>query len=359
MHHTHLKNANNMLSCEQISKRFGQNWAVDSVDLQLEQGKCQVLLGPSGCGKTTLLNLIAGSLQADSGTLKIAGEIMDCPKQGRYQAMPTRGLSMVFQNHSLWPHMNVAENVGFGLKLRGVSHTDRKKQVAAVLERLQIADFAKRSVATLSGGQQQRVAIARALVVQPRLLLMDEPLSALDARLKEELKAEIAMLIRETGQTVVYVTHDQHEAFALGDHIALMGDGQIVQNSMPEAIYKTPKNRFVADFIGSANLMAFEQQNSHMLLENQIHLPANPNLPARGHLVLRREHIALLSPADISDNHAIKATVLTKRFLGDKYEILLALTHNLQLRAFSPVAIDPGTEMAVQIDLNQAHVVQN
>ncbi|WP_018878367.1 MULTISPECIES: ABC transporter ATP-binding protein [unclassified Thioalkalivibrio] len=356
-------NSDPLLECRQLRKTFGSHTALDSIDLQVHPGECQVLLGPSGCGKTTLLNLVAGSLAADGGTLSIAGTVMDDPARSIHQPMQTRGLAMVFQNHSLWPHMNVEQNVGFGLKLRGTTSSQRRRQVMEILERLQIAEFADRAISTLSGGQQQRVAIARALVVRPRLLLMDEPLSALDARLKEELKSEIALLIRDTGQTVVYVTHDQGEAFALGDRIALMADGRIAQNSTPEAIYQSPSNRFVAEFIGSANILAFERRGDEIVLDNALRLAATNGLPANGHLVVRREDIDLspgkAPPPDARPNGVLPGSVRHSRFLGDRHEILLDLDQGMRLRAFHRSALACGETVGISLDLQRAHVVRN
>ena len=355
-------NSTPLLECRQLRKTFGAHTALDSIELQVQPGECQVLLGPSGCGKTTLLNLVAGSLNADAGTLSIAGKTMDDPTRGIHQPMQTRGLAMVFQNHSLWPHMNVAENVGFGLKLRGIPLPQRRNQVMEMLERLQIGAFAERPISTLSGGQQQRVSIARALVVQPRLLLMDEPLSALDARLKEELKSEIAMLIRDTGQTVIYVTHDQREAFALGDRIALMANGAIVQNSSPETIYQTPSSRFVAEFIGNANILAFQRRGDEIVLDNALRLAATQGLPAQGHLVVRREDIDLAPgeapPPEARPNGVLPGSVRHSRFLGDRHEILLDLDQGLRLHAFHRSALASGELVGVRLDLQRAHVVR-
>ncbi|WP_026340762.1 ABC transporter ATP-binding protein [Thioalkalivibrio sp. ALJT] len=355
-------NGSPLLECRQLKKTFGAKTALDSIDLTVQPGECQVLLGPSGCGKTTLLNLVAGSLQADAGSLSIAGQLVDDPTRGMHRPMQQRGLAMVFQHHSLWPHMNVSQNVEFGLKLRGVDPSERHKQVMGTLERLQMEEFAERPIGTLSGGQQQRVAIARALVVQPRLLLMDEPLSALDARLKEELKSEIAMLIRDTGQTVLYVTHDQGEAFALGDRIALMSDGRIAQNSTPEAIYQTPSSRFVAEFIGSANVLAFQRQGDEIVLEDTLRMAATNGLPASGHLVVRREDIDLCpgeaTAANKTPNGILPGAVRHSRFLGDRHEILLDLERGVSLRAFHRSGFSCGEKVGIRLDLQRAHVVR-
>ena len=240
------------LSCSGLVKRFGPRTVLDDIHFEVARGECLVLLGPSGCGKSTLLNVLAGALAADGGRLTCDGVPLDDAAARLHLPMHRRGFAMVFQDFSLWPHMSVIDNVAFGLRMRGVAKAERRRLAMAALEQVHMHEHAARLPATLSGGQQQRVAIARALVVKPRLLLMDEPLSALDARLREELKRDIGGLIREHGVTAVYVTHDHGEAFALGDRVALMRDGRIEQLDTPQRLREQPANAFVADFFGVA-----------------------------------------------------------------------------------------------------------
>lgn len=242
-------NSDPLLECRQLRKTFGSHTALDSIDLQVHPGECQVLLGPSGCGKTTLLNLVAGSLAADGGTLSIAGTVMDDPARSIHQPMQTRGLAMVFQNHSLWPHMNVEQNVGFGLKLRGTTSSQRHQRVMEILERLQIAEFADRAISTLSGGQQQRVAIARALCMEPKLMLFDEPTSALDPEMVKEVLDTMIDLARE-GMTMLVVTHEMGFARQVADRVIFMDRGEIVEMADPEAFFSAPKHERTRTFLG-------------------------------------------------------------------------------------------------------------
>jgi len=223
--------------------------AVDDVSLTIPENACFTLLGPSGCGKTTLLRLLAGFEQPDSGEIALFGE----PQTHR--PPESRPVNTVFQNYSLFPHMTVAENVGFGLRMKRQPAAVIRRRVAEILALVQMKEFASRQPAQLSGGQQQRVALARALAPSPRLLLLDEPLSALDRKLREGMQAEIKRLQRETGITFLMVTHDQEEALAISDRIAVMRDGRVEQEGTPREIYDAPKTRFVAQFIGEMSFI--------------------------------------------------------------------------------------------------------
>ena len=237
------------ISVEQLTKRFGAQAAVNAVSLSIEEGEMFTLLGPSGCGKTTLLRLIAGFYAADEGVIRFNDRVVN-------EVPPhERGIGMVFQNYALWPHMTVSQNVSYGLKLRKVSASDITARVAAVLEKVKLSGLGERYPGQLSGGQQQRVALARALVLNPQILLLDEPLSHLDAKIRIQVRAEIRKLQKELGITTVYVTHDQEEALTLSDRIAVFNQGQVLQIGPPKALYERPANRFVADFIGINNLV--------------------------------------------------------------------------------------------------------
>lgn len=235
----------------QLSKRFGRAVAADCVSLAVEQGEMFFLLGPSGCGKTTLLRCIAGFCEPDSGEVLFDGVSASGLPAHR------RNTGMVFQNFALWPHMTVAQNVEFGLKMpdRRVGAAERRARVAAMLEAVRMGGFADRTPNQLSGGQQQRVALARALVIEPGCLLLDEPLSNLDAKLRLEMRGEIRRLVKGTGTTAVYVTHDQTEALSMADRCAVLRDGRLEQVGTPRELYERPANRFVADFIGAANIL--------------------------------------------------------------------------------------------------------
>ncbi|MEO5799577.1 MAG: ABC transporter ATP-binding protein [Gemmatimonadales bacterium] len=241
-----------VLSLDQVSRRFGDVAAVDRVSFDVARGEFFSLLGPSGCGKTTTLRLIAGFEQPDAGTLRMLGEEM----AGRrpYQ----RPIGMVFQNYALFPHLRVAENVAFGLEERRVPRSEITIRVARALElvRLDPAIYARRRPGELSGGQRQRVALARALVLEPPILLLDEPLGALDLQLRKQMQLELKELNRTLGITFILVTHDQEEALAMSDRIAVMHEGRVVQVGTPESIYEAPRTEFVASFIGVANFFA-------------------------------------------------------------------------------------------------------
>jgi len=235
---------------EGVGKRYGAQWAVRDVSLSIRPGVFYTLLGPSGCGKTTLLRLLAGFITPDTGRIIVDDEPIDAVPPWK------RNLGMVFQHYALWPHLSVFENVAFGLRERGVGGEALTARVAAALGQVGLAGFETRRPSQLSGGQQQRVALARTLIIQPRLLLLDEPLSNLDAVLRSQMRLELARLHRDVGITTIYVTHDQAEALALSTRIAVLSEGRIVQEGKPEEIYWRPRNRFVAEFVGAANLVA-------------------------------------------------------------------------------------------------------
>ena len=223
--------------------------AVAGLDLELARGGMLALLGPSGCGKTTTLRMIAGLVEPSAGSIAIGG--VDVTRAPVHQ----RNIGMVFQSYALFPHMSVEQNVGFGLEMQGVPRAERKRRVAQALDTVRLGDKASRRIKQLSGGQQQRIALARALITEPQVLLLDEPLSNLDAKLREALRIEIRAIQQRTSITAVFVTHDQDEALAMADRIAVMQDGQLVQVGAPADIYDAPANRFVADFIGRANFI--------------------------------------------------------------------------------------------------------
>src|SRR6266851_3869043 len=234
---------------EGIVKRFGDTVALQDVQLPIRRGELMTLLGPSGCGKTTLLNLVAGFLVPDSGEIAIDGE--------RVTDVPTyrREIGIMFQNYALFPHMNVAANVGYGLRMRRVAKAEIARRVADALALIKLAGLEDRKPRQLSGGQQQRVALARALVIRPKVLLLDEPFSALDRNLRASMQVEIKEIQRKLGVTTIFVTHDQSEALSLSDRIAVIAQGRIRQLDTPHEVYRHPSDRFVASFIGDANVL--------------------------------------------------------------------------------------------------------
>ena len=240
-----------------LTRRFGDVTALDGVSLTIARGEFFSLLGPSGCGKTTLLRLIAGLDFPDGGGLKLNGaDMAGVPPQDR-------AVNTVFQNYALFPHLNVRDNVSFGLRMKKVPRAEIETRVRGVMELMRITELAARQPSQLSGGQKQRVALARALVNEPQVLLLDEPLAALDLKLRKELQQELRSLQRRTGITFIYVTHDQDEALALSDRIAVMDHGRIAQLGTGEELYERPRTRFVAQFLGGCNLLAAKVRERH------------------------------------------------------------------------------------------------
>jgi putative spermidine/putrescine transport system ATP-binding protein len=239
------------LSLDGVSKRFGAVAALEQLSLDVRAGELVALLGPSGCGKTTTLRLIAGFEFPDTGAIRIAGrEVTNLPPN-------KRGLGMVFQNYSLFPHLTVAENIAFGLRMAGVPKRDRGAHVSRMLDLIRLPGFADRRIAQMSGGQQQRVALARAIVTNPSVLLLDEPLGALDKNLRENMQFELKSLQSKLGITSVMVTHDQEEALTMSDRVVVMNHGRILQSGTPNEVYDRPRTRFVAEFLGAANILPF------------------------------------------------------------------------------------------------------
>jgi spermidine/putrescine ABC transporter ATP-binding subunit len=244
-----------------ISKSFGEVTAVQPLDITIRRGDFYAILGPSGCGKTTLLNLIAGFLFPDSGRIEIAGT--DVTRMGP-ERRPT---NMVFQGYGLFPHMTVRQNIAYGLRIRKTPQAEIEQRVGEVMELVHMEGFEGRSVAQLSGGQQQRVALARALIMRPQVLLLDEPLAALDLKLRKAMQVELRRIHHSIGGTFVFVTHDQSEAMGLADRIAVMESGRLVQEGSAEEIYEHPKTRFVSTFIGEANVFSGERRGGEVTLD--------------------------------------------------------------------------------------------
>lgn len=315
------------LVCQSVGKCFGSQRVLESVSFELARGECLVLLGASGCGKTTLLNIVAGFLRADEGQVTLDGSVLDGGPGKAWQPVAKRRFAMVFQDFSLWPHMTLLENVAFGLRMRGVEKSERQRRALAALERVGLAGRAKARPAQLSGGQQQRVAIARAMVVEPGILLLDEPLSALDARLREELRDEIATLVRQAGISALYVTHDQSEALAIAHRIAVMNAGRIEQLDKPETIYREPATPFVARFLGAANC-----------------LPAGTVGPREA--MVRREVVSIQPAHEARAAEGLLRLAGTCRrclYAGDGYDSVIETAEGLEIRGFARMPIQPGS----------------
>ncbi|MCX7205418.1 MAG: ABC transporter ATP-binding protein [Proteobacteria bacterium] len=330
-----------LLEIRDVVKTFGDFTAVNHVSLSVEAGEFFTLLGPSGCGKTTLLRMLAGFEQPDSGAILLDGQDMSLVPPEK------RPVHTVFQNYALFPHMNVADNIAFPLKMAKASAAEIKLRVAEILEDVRLQEFAHRFPHELSGGQRQRVAIARSLVNRPRLLLLDEPLSALDAKLREQMQMELITLQKEVGVTFVYVTHDQGEALALSHRIAVMNKGQVEQLDAPETIYSYPKSRFVADFIGQCNLLdATIKSISKDRMQLEIAgvgiaetLPvAGATVGQKGTLSLRPEKIKLAASLENNDTDEVhfKGTVENCLYLGDVTIYIVKLDNGVLVEAMLP-----------------------
>src|SRR5881628_3752558 len=310
------------IAVENLTKRFGALAAVSRVSLSIREGEMFTLLGPSGCGKTTLLRLLAGFYTADEGKIRFGDRVVnDVPPH-------ERGIGMVFQNYALWPHMTVSENVSYGLKLRKVSSSDMAARVQGVLAKVGLTGLGDRYPGQLSGGQQQRVALARALVLNPQMLLLDEPLSNLDAKIRVQVRAEIRKLQKELGITAVYETHDQEEALAMSDRVAVMKDGRVLQVGIPKELYERPRTRFVADFVGTNNLVPGEVQErrGHQLVVDPAlgRLRAIPNGAVAGRCVLaiRPENVAIGATGDGHGN-VVRGRISFVSYLGNtlRYDV--------------------------------------
>jgi spermidine/putrescine ABC transporter ATP-binding subunit len=305
-----------------VVKRFGAVTAVDRADLTVADGELFTLLGPSGCGKTTLLRLLAGFAQPDAGQIRFGGRVVS--------GLPAydRNIGMVFQNYALWPHMTVRANVTYGLRLRKLPAAEIDARAAEGLRKVNLAGFESRYPGQLSGGQQQRVALARALVLNPDLLLLDEPLSNLDAKVRVQVRAEIRKLQQELGITTIYVTHDQEEALSLSDRVAVMKDGRVLQVGPPKELYERPQTRFVADFVGTNNLVpgeVSERRGDRLLVRTALGaleaIPAGA-LGERCVLAIRPENAALAEAPAGGDN-AVRGRVAFAAYLGNalRYDV--------------------------------------
>jgi ABC-type Fe3+/spermidine/putrescine transport system ATPase subunit len=282
------------IAVDKLVKRYGANTVIDHVSFEVPEGEFLTFLGPSGCGKTTTLRSIAGFIQQDSGAISIGGQDMTGVPPYR------RHLGMVFQNYALFPHLSVFENVAFGLRIRGVDRTEATKRIETALARVRLAGLGSRLPKQLSGGQQQRVALARALVYEPRVLLLDEPLSNLDAKLRVEMRSEIRALQRDLGVTALYVTHDQEEALSVSDRIMVMNEGRIEQLSTPWQLYNQPETTFVASFVGTSNILPASVSDGAMRVAESFDIPCPGSMPRseRGFWCVIRPEAIGLGPAE-------------------------------------------------------------
>jgi iron(III) transport system ATP-binding protein len=349
-------------------------FAVNDISFHVREGEMFTLLGPSGCGKTTTLRSIAGLERPDSGRIEVGGRVLfNGRKAARFVNVPAneRGLGMVFQSYAIWPHMSVFDNVAFPLQVRNRAKRPSKREIAdrvtRVLATMELAELAGRQATKLSGGQQQRLALARALVIEPPLLLLDEPLSNLDAKLRESLRYELKRLQRDLGITSVYVTHDQTEALVLSTAVAVMRSGDIIQIGRPREIYENPNSRFVAEFIGTSNFLTgtvaardgdrytVNTPDGPLVLESSADVPVGDEV-----VVSIRPEAVEVSPTSRAGEvpNEWKGTVLTRAFLGEAVDHVVQVgEHEIRTRGNPSVSIEQGTDVYLRLDQSKLALV--
>jgi len=346
-----------------LTKRYDKLAVVDDVSLLIEHGLLVCLLGPSGCGKTTTLRLIAGFVEPTAGEIVVGDRVVSSP--ARTLPPEARRMSMIFQSYALWPHMTVADNVAYGLTLRKLRRDEIAKKVSAILATTKLADLATRYPGELSGGQQQRVALARALIVDPETLLLDEPLSNLDANLREEMRFEVRRLHDEYRYTTVYVTHDQSEAMTTADLIAVMNAGRIEQFGPPEDIYARPRSEFVARFIGSSNIVKGEAlDDSHITVAGAPISCTGTGLQAgRDAAISIRQHEIHIDrrEPEAERQNVLPAVVTRNVFLGHSRDYMVEIRDGTQLRVVtSPEEnIAPGSEVWLRLPAQRCQLLES
>lgn len=353
---------NELIELKGIVKRFDDETILKSLDLSIKDGEFVTLLGPSGCGKTTTLRIIAGFETPDEGEVLFAGKNINKVPPNK------RNINTVFQRYALFPHLNVKDNIAFGLKLRKTPQSEIDRKVEEMLELVNLKGFGNRSTASLSGGQQQRVAIARAIVNEPKVLLLDEPLGALDLKLRKEMQIELKKLHERLDMTFLYVTHDQEEALTMSDTVVVMNHGEILQKGTPIDIYNEPANAFVADFIGESNIIpGIMKQDKIIEFLGTVYdcvdtgFDKNENVD----VVIRPEDIVLLEEGEASIQqpaNLLKGRVLSCLFKGVHYEMLIDVPDgkgkSFTFMAHSTIAENIGAEMYLDVDPDNIHIMK-
>ena len=348
---------NELIRLSGVAKSFDNDVILKSLNLSVNDGEFVTLLGPSGCGKTTTLRIIGGFEKPDAGDVFFASQrINDVPPN-------KRNINTVFQKYALFPHLNVAENIAFGLNIRKVDKKEVARRVEEMLELVNLKGFGRRSVAALSGGQQQRVAIARAVIQQPKVLLLDEPLGALDLKLRKEMQVELKNLHETLNMTFIYVTHDQEEALTMSDTVVVMNQGEILQQGTPIDIYNEPANAFVADFIGESNIIPGIMKQDKVIeflgtVYDCVDTGFEKNEPVD--LVIRPEDIVLLEKSSGSIQQAdrlLKGRVQTCLFKGVHYEMLVE-TEGFTFMVHSTVACPVGADKYLDVDPDNIHIMK-
>lgn len=340
---------NKILEIKNVSMNYSNNVVLDDVSLDIFENEFVTLLGPSGCGKTTLLNIIGGFVKQKSGDVSLYGKCMN----GIAPYM--REINTVFQNYALFPHLNVYDNIAFGLKNKGVSKEDIKTEVAKVLKLVKLEGFDKRNVKELSGGQKQRVAIARAVINKPKVLLLDEPLSALDLKLRQDMQYELKDLQKSLGITFVFVTHDQEEALTMSDKVVVMNNGNILQIGTPEEVYNTPNNYFVANFIGESNILKAEVKEKDLVqfLHTTYEVSTEGfNIGSKVELVVRPEDIYVVE----KEYGQVTGIVDDITFKGVHYEIIV-MVENQEFIIHALKQVEIGSEVGLVFHKEDVHIM--
>lgn len=344
-----------VLQLKNINKYFGKNHVIKNVNLNFEKGHFITFLGPSGCGKTTLLRMIAGFYEPDEGEILLNGENIE--RVPPYD----RNTAMVFQEYALFPHMNVFDNVSYGLRVKKKSKDEIEKRVKQALSLMQLEGMEKRFPNQMSGGQQQRVAVARALVMNPEVLLLDEPLSNLDAKLRENVRVELRQIQQKMGLSTIYVTHDQSEALSMSDAIVVLKDGIVHQVGTPQEIYFEPKTAFVADFIGTTNLISLKAESGNRVTYGGVSFASsNPVKEGVEYVASVRPESAGLSKDPVENQVNLKARITNTMFLGEKVRYFLqdALDKEWIVDAFDPGRTIHQGEVYVTFPAEKAWVIE-
>ena len=355
------------ISIESVAKQFSGKVVLQDISIHVEKSSLLALLGPSGCGKTTLLNALAGLVDIDGGRITVGDTIYS--ERGYTRPSEQRKIGMVFQDFALWPHMNVYENVAFGLKVQKIPRKKIRDRVLEVLQTVRMTGYEKRFPHQLSGGQKQRVAIARALASEPAVILMDEPLSSLDAKLREEMRWQLMEIIRKTGVTTVYVTHDQVEALTMADKIVLLNQGRVEQEGTPMELYHSPRTEFCASFIGTSNLLP-SRIVKHMGDWATVDVQGLPSVATVHDKQLGNEAVFMVRPEDIAvvdegrvtseQGTAMNAVIQQRAFLGDKWQYRVWLEHpsQISLEVSDSTLYEIGTTIALWIPRDAARLLR-
>jgi ABC-type Fe3+/spermidine/putrescine transport system ATPase subunit len=355
-----------LLRIQNLVKRFGAVAAVDRVNLEIREGEFFTLLGPSGCGKTTTLRMVGGLERPDEGEIHMDERCLVSPAKGLFVKPERRDMGMVFQSYALWPHMTVFENVAYPLKLRRVKRGDIRDKTRAALELVGLGGLEERPATALSGGQQQRVALARALVFSPGVLLLDEPLSNLDARLREEMRRELKALQRRVKVTVLFVTHDQMEALSMSDRVGIMNRGRLEQVGAPEEVYYQPATAFARDFLGKVfalpgTILDSNGEECRIALKGLGAASVSMRVPRSGEaawtsgrevtVAIRPEQISVAKSGGDGRSNVLPVTLQASQFLGDRYEYTVAVGGESRvLTAPASQALKPGQQIYLELD---------